>query len=106
VGTTAQGLLAGVPTLIVPFAFDQADNAAHAKRIRTSRTVYRNKYFAPKVARELNELLTDKSYAENARRVSEQLKLENGPVTAADLIEELLLRSRSDVEEIAYAAGD
>jgi MGT family glycosyltransferase len=106
VGTTAQGLLAGVPTLIVPFAFDQSDNAAHAKRIGTSRTVYRHKYFAPKVARELDQLLTDMSYAENARRVSEQLKLENGPATAADLIEELLLRSRSDAEEFAYASGD
>ena len=47
VGTTSQGLLAGVPTLIVPFAFDQADNAEHARKIGTSRTLYRNKYFAP-----------------------------------------------------------
>ena len=30
VGTTSQGLRAGVPTLIIPFAFDQADNAEHA----------------------------------------------------------------------------
>ena len=30
VGTTSNGLRAGIPTLIVPFAFDQADNAAHA----------------------------------------------------------------------------
>ena len=106
VGTTAQGLLAGVPTLIVPFAFDQADNAAHAKRIGTSRTVYRSKYFAPRVARELDELLTYRSYTETARRVSDQLKLEHGPATAADLIEELLMSSRSHAEEIAYASGD
>jgi UDP:flavonoid glycosyltransferase YjiC (YdhE family) len=75
VGTTAQGLLAGVPTLIVPFAFDQSDNAAHAKRIGTSRTVYRSKYFAPRVARELKELLTDKSFIENALRVCGLLKV-------------------------------
>src|SRR6185295_19425809 len=41
VGTTSQGLLSGSPTLIVPFAFDQLDNAAHAKRVGTSRTLYR-----------------------------------------------------------------
>jgi rhamnosyltransferase subunit B len=49
VGTTSQGLLAGVPTLIVPFAFDQADNAEHARKVGTSRTLYRGKYFAPRV---------------------------------------------------------
>ena len=106
VGTTAQGLLAGVPTLIVPFAFDQADNAAHANRIGTSRTVYRSKYLAPRVARELNELLTDKRYTEKARSVGAQLKLENGPAAASDQIEQLLMRSRLPVEEIAYASGD
>ena len=41
VGTTSQGLRAGVPTLIVPFAFDQPDNAAHAERLGTSRTLPR-----------------------------------------------------------------
>ncbi|HZJ47396.1 MAG TPA: glycosyltransferase [Pyrinomonadaceae bacterium] len=106
VGTTAQGLLAGVPTLIVPFAFDQSDNAAHAKRIGTSRTVYRSKYFAPRVARELKELLTDKSYVENARSVSGRLKVEDGPGTASDLIEELLTKSRLPEEEMAYAPGN
>ena len=58
VGTTSQGLLAGVPTLIVPFAFDQADNAEHARKVGTSRTIYRNKYFATRVASELDTLLT------------------------------------------------
>jgi rhamnosyltransferase subunit B len=106
VGTTAQGLLAGIPTLIVPFAFDQADNAAHAYRIGTSRTVYRSKYFAPRVARELNELLTDKRYFQKAQSVSAQLRLENGPATASDLIEQLLMRSMLPVEEITYASGD
>jgi UDP:flavonoid glycosyltransferase YjiC (YdhE family) len=99
-------LLAGVPTLIVPFAFDQADNAAHANRIGTSRTVYRSKYLAPRVARELNELLTDKRYTEKARSVGARLKLENGPAAASDQIEQLLMRSRLPVEEIAYASGD
>jgi UDP:flavonoid glycosyltransferase YjiC (YdhE family) len=106
VGTTAQGLLAGVPTLIVPFAFDQSDNAAHAMRIGTSRTVYRSRYFAPRVARELKELLTDKSYIENARSVSGRLKVEDGPGTASDLIEELLTKSRLPEEEMAYAPGN
>jgi UDP:flavonoid glycosyltransferase YjiC (YdhE family) len=81
--------LAGVPTLIVPFAFDQADNAEHARKVGTSRTVYRNKYFASRVAAELDTLLTQPSYANRAHAVSEELKQENGPARAADLIEKV-----------------
>jgi len=105
VGTTSQALLAGVPTLIVPFAFDQSDNADHARRLGTSLTIYRQKYKAPTIARALNRLLTEKSFVENARRVSESLKQENGPATAANLIEQQLAGKRN-VEEFAYAAGD
>jgi rhamnosyltransferase subunit B len=66
VGTTSQGLLAGVPTLIVPFAFDQSDNAEHAYKLGTSRTLYRNNYRAPRVADELHELLRQPTYARHA----------------------------------------
>lgn len=106
VGTTSHGLLAGVPTLIVPFAFDQSDNADHAQRLGVSRTVYRNKYRAPRVAKELHKLLNDSSYAQRAREVSAQLKLENGPARAAHLIEQVLTSTQNNTEELAYASGD
>jgi UDP:flavonoid glycosyltransferase YjiC (YdhE family) len=106
VGTTSQGLRAGVPTLIVPFAFDQSDNAERARRLGTSRTVYRNKYRAPRVAKELNELLTRPEYARNAREISNKLKQESGPARAADLIERVLDQSPDAGKEMVYAAGD
>ncbi len=100
VGTTSQGLLAGVPTLIVPFAFDQADNAEHARRMGTSRTLYRPKYFAPRVADELDQLLRQPSYASRAMAVSRELKQENGPAVAADFIEQVLEKERMIEEAI------
>ncbi len=106
VGTTSQGLLAGVPTLIVPFAFDQSDNAEHARKLGTSRTLYRKNYVAPRVAKELNELLTQPSYARRATEVSSQLQRENGPARAADLIEQVLSGTQNSPEELAYASGD
>jgi len=106
VGTTSQGLRAGVPTLIVPFAFDQSDNAERARRLGASRTIYRNRYRAPRVAKELNELLTRPEYAQKAKLVSEQVKQENGPGRAADLIERVLDKSPDTRKELAYAAGD
>ena len=105
VGTTSQGLLAGVPTLIVPFAFDQSDNAEHARKLGTSRTLYRKNYYARRVAKELNELLTQPSYARRAMEVSRQLHQEDGPARAADLIEQVLSGTRNNTEELAYASG-
>lgn len=106
VGTTSQGLLAGVPTLIVPFAFDQSDNAEHARRLGVSRTVYRNSYRAPRLERELRELLERSEYRRNAIEVSNKLKQENGPARAADLIESVLRPTPKRDEELVYAAGD
>jgi rhamnosyltransferase subunit B len=105
VGTTSQGLLAGVPTLIVPFAFDQSDNAEHAYRLGTSRTLYRKNYFAPRVANELHKLLQP-DYARRAHEVSQRLHRENGPGRAADLIEQVLSGHQNRSEELVYASGD
>lgn len=105
VGTTSQGLLAGVPTLIVPFAFDQSDNAEHAYRLGTSRTLYRKNYFAPRVAKELHKLLQP-AYARRGREVSQRLKQEDGPRRAADLIEQVLSGRQNRSEELVYASGD
>ncbi len=106
VGTTSQALLAGVPTLIVPFAFDQSDNAEHARRLGTSRTVYRNSYRAPRVESELRELLGRPEYRRNAREVSNKLKQENGSGRAADLIENVCGPTFRRNEELVYAAGN
>ena len=107
VGTTSHGLRAGVPTLIVPFAFDQSDNAEHAQRLGVSRTVYRNQYRAPRVAAELNKLLREPSYGERAADVGRRIRQENGPARAADSIEQVLLgTTRNPSEELAYASGD
>jgi rhamnosyltransferase subunit B len=106
VGTTSQALLAGTPTLIIPFAFDQFDNADHARRLGTSRTLYRKDYRAPRVAQELSRLFKKTAYSENAGTVSLRLKQEDGPKAAADLIEQQLRRAENKAEEFAYASGD
>ncbi len=39
IGTTAQALRAGRPTLVMPYSHDQPDNAARVERLGTSRTI-------------------------------------------------------------------
>lgn len=107
VGTTSHGLRAGIPTLIVPFAFDQSDNAVHAARLGTSRTLYRRYYKAERVARELDKLLSKPQYALKAREVGAHLRSENGAATASKLIEEFvsdLPRKETANEDLAYAS--
>ena len=110
VGTTSQGLRAGIPTLIVPFAFDQPDNAAHAARLGGSRTLPRRKYKAARVARELDMLFTMRDYATKANEIGKSLRRENGAATASDLIEQVLQRENDVLvpqsEEPAYASSD
>ncbi len=107
VGTTSQGLRAGVPTLIVPFAFDQPDNAAHAARLGCSRTLRRDKYRAKRVAKELDILLGEADYAAKAAAVGQLIRSENGAATACDLIEEVLGRSPDtrESEDLVYASS-
>ncbi|MGH9971092.1 MAG: glycosyltransferase [Pyrinomonadaceae bacterium] len=107
VGTTSQGLRAGIPTLIVPFAFDQSDNAAHAERLGTSRTLYRKQYQAARVAGELEKLLSNPQYASKAKQFGQSLRAENGVAMACDLIEDFLQRKprpREEGAELAYAS--
>ena len=110
VGTTSQGLRAGIPTLIVPFAFDQPDNAAHAARLGGSRTLPRAKYKAARVAKELDKLLTMRDYATKANEIGKLLRRENGAATASDLIEQVLQRENNglvpQLEEPVYASGN
>jgi MGT family glycosyltransferase len=90
VGTTGQTLRAGVPALIIPFNHDQPDNALRIARLGVGRTISRTRYTAATAARELDKLLTDKSYAEKAAAIGRVMQSEDGARTAADEIEKFI----------------
>ncbi|HYV84254.1 MAG TPA: nucleotide disphospho-sugar-binding domain-containing protein [Pyrinomonadaceae bacterium] len=85
VGTTAQGLRAGIPMIVVPFAHDQHDNGARVERLGVARTIARNSYKSRRVASELKELLDNPSYAQTASEVGNRVRAESGAL-AVDLI--------------------
>lgn len=89
IGTTAEALRAGKPTLIVPFAHDQFDNAFRARRLGVSRTVFRDWYQAKHVARELLAL-TDLDVRYRAATIGGQIRQERGAIAAAEAIAALL----------------
>ena len=69
IGTTAQALWAGRPTLVMPYSHNQPDNAARLQRLGTSRTISCDRYSASRVAKELRELLENPNYAANAKAI-------------------------------------
>lgn len=90
IGTTAQTLRAGRPTLIMPYSHDQPDNAARVKRLGISRTISRKQYSASRVAKELGELLENPNYRSKAAEIGGMIRSENGVAVASDAIEKLL----------------
>jgi rhamnosyltransferase subunit B len=92
VGTTAQGLRSGHPTLVMPYSHDQPDNAARLQRLGVSRTIQRHQYRSDRAARELRKLLEDKRYHIKAAEICKNLQTENGVKVACDAIEAQLSR--------------
>lgn len=93
-GTLAQGLRSGRPTLIVPHANDQPDNAWRAARLGTARVLLPKDYRAEKVARELHALISDVRYLDAAANIRNALQHEDGASTACDRIEAALRQAR------------
>ena len=90
VGTTAQAMRAGRPTVIVPFSHDQFDNAARAKRLGVSATLRRKKATARSLSEALRTVLDDPAVAARATSLGEALSQEDGAVTAAIALEEVV----------------
>jgi UDP:flavonoid glycosyltransferase YjiC (YdhE family) len=89
IGTIAQALRAGRPQLLVPFAFDQPDNALRVQRLGSAEVLYPRQYTAPRAARLLGDLLGESEYARRAGEVARRVRSEDGVGDACDAIEEL-----------------
>jgi UDP:flavonoid glycosyltransferase YjiC (YdhE family) len=88
-GTTAQALRAGRPSLMVPYGWDQPDNAARVERLGTGLALPRASYNAGNAARRLETLLNDHRFASGAVRVKSRLE-EKASTSACDAIERLV----------------
>ena len=89
IGTSAQGLHAGLPALVVPLSHDQFDNAARLVRLGTAQILPRQRYRAPKVAAMLRQLLTNPRYTQYAHDASERMARTDGLEIAATLVEQM-----------------
>ncbi len=86
-GTTGEALRAGRPMLIVPFGWDQPDNAVRVERLGAGLHLPRNEYTVDLAAATLKTLLETSRFSLQAARVGEQMVKEDGLTSACDAIE-------------------
>lgn len=105
-GTTGQALRAGRPMLVVPYGWDQPDNAMRIERLGTGLHLPRKRYSPETATSALERLLRESHFAERAREIGRQVQEEDGLALTCDAIEGVCNhRSASGFTTAAYAQG-
>ena len=92
-GTTAAGLRCGKPTLVIPFAGDQAFWGHQVFSAGCGpKPVPRDSLSVRRMTRALLDLKSNSGYYESAARLRDQLAAEHGVRVAADMIEQEVTR--------------
>lgn len=87
-GTTAAGIQAGLPSLIIPFGGDQPFWAGRVQELGIGpKAIPRDKLSVSRLTKAFVDLTTTKKYRVAAHELGERLVLENGAVIAANIIE-------------------
>jgi len=87
-GTTAAGLRAGKPTLVIPFGGDQPFWGTRVHTLGCGpKPIKRDSLTVEKLAKALNELTSTPAYKVAAEELGSRLRQENGVAAAADVIE-------------------
>jgi zeaxanthin glucosyltransferase len=88
--TVLESLAQGVPQLAIPITYDQPGVAARIAHKHTRVVTSLTELTADNLALLLNEVLTDPTFRENARKLQKAIAEANGLSVAADLIVECL----------------
>jgi rhamnosyltransferase subunit B len=87
IGTTAQVMRSGCPSVVVPFAHDQFDNALRIAQLGLGVTLSRRKMTVANLISALEEVLNDGPIRARCQAMKEKLDAEDGAVEAAQILE-------------------
>ncbi len=93
IGSTAQGLAAGIPQLLMPMAHDQPDNADRVRRLGAGRSISPRRYRPDRVAAILRDLLDDPAPRARAAACAARIDPAAARAAACAAIESLPPRS-------------
>ncbi len=86
IGTCAEAMFAGVPSLILPASHDQFDNAARCRRLGVAETLPLARATARRLRRGIIDATNDTSLHAHAGGMSRRLEGESGAAAAVDAI--------------------
>ena len=86
-GTTGEALRSGRPMLVVPYGWDQPDNANRVQRLGVALHVARKEYSVETATAALSLLLEDSRFSVRAKEVGKRVAAEQGLATSCDAIE-------------------
>ena len=93
IGTLAEAIAAQRPMLIVPFGFDQFDNAERAERLGIAKTLSRTAYNLANAAPLIDMLATEPHYQQRAAEIGASIRNDHAIEHACAVIEAVLPRS-------------
>lgn len=91
IGTTAQALRAGIPSIGCPFSFDQLNNALRLVELGAGRCLNFKSRTAEKMRRTIGEVMNG-SMSARAAAIGQEIRKENGAARACDVLEEYMVR--------------
>ncbi|HMN96819.1 MAG TPA: glycosyltransferase [Phycisphaerales bacterium] len=95
IGSIAEALHAGVPSVAIPHAFDQHHNALHLVRLGLGAMLSRREVNADRLAALLRRIAEDRGFAERASEFARQIRREDGAAAAAEAALRLARQPRS-----------
>ncbi|WP_167955585.1 glycosyltransferase [Anaerosporobacter faecicola] len=95
-GTTAAGLRAGVPTIIIPFGGDQPFWGQCVYRLGVGpKPILRKHLTVKNLTKALREVINNDEIKKNAKALGVQLRNENGVKNAADMIDSIRMNTKT-----------
>lgn len=95
-GTVMAAILAGVPQVVIPTAWDKPDNAVRIAESGAGIRLAPSDCTPERLREAVDRVVRDPTYADNARRIRDLLRAAPGPAGAAALLEELVLTRHSN----------
>lgn len=89
IGTSSEALYAGKPMLVVPYGFDQPDNAARLHRLGVAEVLPAARYRSDRAATLLQRLLSGSGYARQAAICAAALRKDTAATDVIGLVEHL-----------------
>ncbi len=87
IGTCAEALKAGLPSVVVPYAFDQPDNASRLRRLGVAEILPRHAISPARLAAKLDRLLSNPATSTKADHLAKLIRPQEALDRALDKIE-------------------